>query len=133
MAKIKNVAKRVAKASRETEIVVPNGQPAFSGVGGASINRTNKTPALDKLESATPLADRCITRACVVRDAIDNLISRLQSYQDPRSARDVNDFLEVTLRSSLETVASIIVSLNCPQAYFPPSPAEIKAKDEADI
>lgn len=93
----------------------------------------DQTPALNQLTSASPLADRTLSRAYAVKQAVEDIIARLKTYQDPRAAKDLNDFIEVGLRTSLESMAAIILSLNCPPAYFPATPEERMAKVQADL
>lgn len=72
-----------------------------------------------KVTAKSPLAKRCYTKAIALRDATEMIIRKLETYQSPDAAKDLNDGVEITLRISLETMTRQVEQLNCPAAYFP--------------
>jgi hypothetical protein len=107
---------RLLKPDRSTEGILPTPAP---------------TPALDILSIQAPLAYRNEVRALAVKQAIEDVITKLKSYQELGAAKDLNEFLEVQLRASLETIAQVVLKLNVPAAFFPVK-AEIERKQRAE-
>ena len=113
------MAKKIAKKK-----VTKTAAPIVSSVGNAA--------AMASLKTASPMADRCLSRVSVLQEALAKIETNLRSYQDPRSAKDLDVFVETTLRMSLESIAAIVMGLNCPVAYFPKTQEQKDAEQQAE-
>jgi hypothetical protein len=107
---------KALKPDRPTEIVEPL--------------RVVPTTVSSTIACQAPLAYRNEMRALAVKQSLEDIITKLHSYQELGAAKDLNEFLEVTLRASLDTIGAVVVKLNVPPAYFP-AQAEIARKEAA--
>ena len=109
---LKKVAPKKVVKTQEIELVSTPASPTI----------------FDTIAPQAPLAKRCETRAMAIVAAMTEIAQRLATYQDPRSVKDLDSFVEVNLRAALESLGQIVSTLNAPRSPFGADLAKQKAE-----
>jgi hypothetical protein len=129
MATTKKTTKRTKRTKKVAATPTPTPTPQLTP---DDINRAQHAEARALASIIqSPLAYRCEVRALSLKQALEDMILKLHAYQDVGAAKDLNEFVEVPLRTSLDTLNAIVAKLNVPEAFFP-AKAEIQRKLNAE-